>query len=92
MPAKEYLCKVTQVKWLTPTVIDLRFEPAKKFSFEPGQFISVVVPDPKGGEQTASARLLAGRAAGAGLGPLRQGCAGRPGIQLPGIAQGGRYF
>jgi ferredoxin-NADP reductase len=51
VPAKEFLCKVLQVKWLTPTVIDLRFEPSKKFNFEPGQFISVVVPDPKGGKR-----------------------------------------
>ena len=51
MPAKEYLCKVVQLKWLTPTVVDLRFEPSKKFSFEPGQFISVVVPDPAGGRK-----------------------------------------
>jgi CDP-4-dehydro-6-deoxyglucose reductase len=48
VPAKEYTCKVTALKWLTPTVIDLRFEPSKKFSFEPGQFLSVVVPAPAG--------------------------------------------
>jgi ring-1,2-phenylacetyl-CoA epoxidase subunit PaaE len=46
VPAKEYVCKVTQVKWLTPTVIDLRFEPSRKFRFDPGQFLSVVVPNP----------------------------------------------
>jgi ferredoxin-NADP reductase len=49
LPAKEYVCKVLQIKWLTPTVLDLRFEPSRKFRFDPGQFISVIVPDPEGG-------------------------------------------
>ncbi len=44
MPAKELLCKVISRKWLTPTVLDIRFEPSRKFAFEPGQFISVVIP------------------------------------------------
>jgi ferredoxin-NADP reductase len=44
VPAREYLCKVLQIKWLTPTVFDLRFEPTRKFRFDPGQFVSVIVP------------------------------------------------
>ncbi len=49
MPAREVACKVIEKKWLTPTVVSLRFEPSKKFRFEPGQFLSVVVPNPAGG-------------------------------------------
>ena len=45
MPAKEYICKVLQIKRLTPTVVELRFEPSRKFRFDPGQFISVIVPN-----------------------------------------------
>jgi ferredoxin-NADP reductase len=37
-------CKVLSKLWLTPTVLQLRFEPSRKFSFEPGQFLSVFVP------------------------------------------------
>lgn len=48
MPAKEFLCKVIEAKWLTPTVVELRFSPSKRFRFEAGQFVSVVVPAPAG--------------------------------------------
>lgn len=44
MHAKEYTCRVLELIWLTPTVFRLRFEPLKRFDFEPGQFVSVVVP------------------------------------------------
>jgi ferredoxin-NADP reductase len=46
--AKEYRCKIIHKAWLSPTVMEIRFEPSKKFSFEAGQFISVVVPPPPG--------------------------------------------
>jgi ferredoxin-NADP reductase len=49
MPAREVACKVVEFNWLTPTVMGIRFEPSKKFVYEPGQFLSVVVPDPAGG-------------------------------------------
>jgi ferredoxin-NADP reductase len=51
VPAKEFVCKVLEITWLTPTVIGVRFEPSKRFRFDPGQFVSVVVPDPKGGKR-----------------------------------------
>ena len=44
--AKEVICKVIQKGWLTPTVVGLRFEPSKKFNYEAGQFLSVVIPNP----------------------------------------------
>lgn len=44
MHAKEYTCRVLEILWLTPTVFRVRFEPLKRFDFEPGQFVSVVVP------------------------------------------------
>lgn len=44
MHAKDYTCRVLDLTWLTPTVFRLRFEPLKRFAFEPGQFVSVVVP------------------------------------------------
>jgi ferredoxin-NADP reductase len=46
VPAKQFTCKVISKKWLTPTVVELRFEPSKKFRYEAGQFVSVVVPPP----------------------------------------------
>ena len=46
MPAREYFCKVIGKIWLTPSVVELRFDPSRKFKFEPGQFLSVVVPAP----------------------------------------------
>ena len=48
MPAKEYTCKIIGKKWLTPTVMEIRFVPSRKFSFDAGQFVSVVVPAPAG--------------------------------------------
>jgi ferredoxin-NADP reductase len=39
---------VIRKTWLTPTVVELRFEPSRKFSFEPGQFVSVLIPSPTG--------------------------------------------
>src|SRR5438477_11165363 len=44
MYAKELICQVVDNTWLTPTVFRLRFEPLKRFKFEPGQFVSVLVP------------------------------------------------
>ena len=44
--AKEFDCKVLQKTWLTPTVVGIRFEPSKRFKFDPGQFLSVIVPKP----------------------------------------------
>jgi ferredoxin-NADP reductase len=44
MHAKEFTCRVLEGVWITPTVLKLRFEPNKKFNFEPGQFLSIQVP------------------------------------------------
>ncbi len=44
--AKEVICKVIHKIWLTPTVVGIRFEPNKRFKFDPGQFMSVVIPKP----------------------------------------------
>ncbi|HTL12172.1 MAG TPA: FAD-binding oxidoreductase, partial [Bdellovibrionota bacterium] len=44
MPAREITCTVTEKTWITNTVVHIRFEPSKAFRFEPGQFLSVVVP------------------------------------------------
>lgn len=43
--SSEMKCTVTQKIWLTPSVFVLRFSPSKKFEFEPGQFVSVTIPD-----------------------------------------------
>lgn len=37
-------CTVISKLWLTPSVVQIRFEPSKRFEFEAGQFISVMVP------------------------------------------------
>ncbi len=49
--AQTYRCQVISKLWLTPTVLQLRFAPQKRFAFAPGQFLSVVVPDPRGGRR-----------------------------------------
>lgn len=59
MPAKEYACKVIRKTWLTPTVVELRFEPSRRFSFESGQFVSVVVPSSTGARPLRRAYSLA---------------------------------
>jgi ferredoxin-NADP reductase len=48
MPAREVVCKIVEKIWVTPTVMAIRFEPSKKFRFEPGQFLSIVVPRAEG--------------------------------------------
>lgn len=45
MPAVEFVCKVVEKVWLTPTVISLRFAPSRRVRFEAGQFVSVIVPE-----------------------------------------------
>jgi ferredoxin-NADP reductase len=42
--ARQINCVVTETKWLTPTVVGIRFEPNKRFAHEPGQFLSLIVP------------------------------------------------
>jgi CDP-4-dehydro-6-deoxyglucose reductase len=48
--ARQIICTVTETKWLTPTVVGIRFEPSKRFVYEPGQFLSLIIP---GTEQSA---------------------------------------
>jgi ferredoxin-NADP reductase len=40
----EHCCRVEHIKALTPTVFELAFVPEKPFDFQPGQYISVLVP------------------------------------------------
>jgi len=42
--AKEVTCTVIKKEHLTPTIIGLSFEPSKKFTYEAGQFLSIIVP------------------------------------------------
>jgi len=44
MRAKEFECKVLHAHWITPSVLRIVFEPSKLFSYDPGQFLSLVVP------------------------------------------------
>lgn len=44
--AREITCTVKSKVWLTPTVFSLSFEPSRRFKFEAGQFLSIVVPLP----------------------------------------------
>lgn len=48
MFAKSMKCTVIETRWATPTVFLLRFKPSKAFTYEPGQFVSVVVPTSTG--------------------------------------------
>src|SRR3989344_5765953 len=45
--ARKVVCTVTEVLWISPTVMKIRFEPNKRFNYEPGQFLSIFVTDPK---------------------------------------------
>lgn len=47
MLAKKFQCHLVNTQWLTPTVMGIRFEPSKRFAFQAGQFLSLIVP---GGE------------------------------------------
>lgn len=45
MPAREFTCIVTETRWLTPSVLALRFETkGRGFEFEAGQFLSLIIP------------------------------------------------
>ncbi len=48
MDAKKIKATVLENVWLTPNVISLRFESNKIFQFQPGQFLSLFVPNPDG--------------------------------------------
>lgn len=39
---------ITDHRWLTPSVISVKFDPARKFDYEPGQFLSLWVPHSAG--------------------------------------------
>lgn len=45
--ARQINCDITQIKWPTPTVMQIRFRPNKSFLFKPGQFLSILVPADK---------------------------------------------
>lgn len=63
MPSTKVKCRVTAKRWLTPTVMGLEFEPSKKFRFEGGQFLSIYVPDEKGGKPLRRAYSFASHTA-----------------------------
>jgi NAD(P)H-flavin reductase len=44
MAAIQTPCNIKHFRMLTPTVFELKFEPETPFEFEPGQFVSVIVP------------------------------------------------
>jgi ferredoxin-NADP reductase len=44
--AREIICKVVEKTWLTSSVFTLRFEPTRKFDYEPGQFLSIIIDPP----------------------------------------------
>ncbi len=48
MPAKGISCEVIETVWLTQTVVMIRFQPQKKFTYDAGQFLSIYVPHPDG--------------------------------------------
>ena len=56
MPAREYQCKVIAIQWLTSSAFSLFFEPSRRFSYEPGQFLSVLVPG--GGSDPRAVRRI----------------------------------
>jgi NAD(P)H-flavin reductase len=44
MLAKKTKCTVDEITWISPTTLRIRFHAHKRFSFVPGQFISLVIP------------------------------------------------
>jgi len=50
MAATEFQCTVRSFRMLTPTVFEVTFDADKPFTFEAGQFVSIVIPGagPKG--------------------------------------------
>lgn len=44
MFGKPYRCRVLETKLIAAGVLSVRFEPCRKLPFEPGQFLSLVVP------------------------------------------------
>ena len=44
--ARKMECMIREVLWISPTVMKIRFEPSRDFHYEPGQFLSVFVPNP----------------------------------------------
>lgn len=50
--AKKVICIVQQVVWISPTVMKIRFEPNRKFKYEPGQFLSIFVTDPQNSKKS----------------------------------------
>jgi p-cymene monooxygenase electron transfer component len=47
MIARMVKAKITSKRWLTPTVLELLFEPEKKFNYQSGQFLSLMIPSPQ---------------------------------------------
>jgi ferredoxin-NADP reductase len=45
LKAKKFQCTVSSLIWLSQTVFELRFKTNKQIKFEPGQFLSLYVPD-----------------------------------------------
>ena len=58
MPAREFECVVKRLIWLTPSVFSLAFTPSRPFRYEPGQFVSVVLPPPLGDTEGRSLRRI----------------------------------
>lgn len=44
MPGRSYRCSLLETRWLSPTVLCVRFMPKRLFKYEPGQFIALTVP------------------------------------------------
>jgi NAD(P)H-flavin reductase len=49
MSARHFECCVTEKLWLTPWIFRIRFETKKKLNYEPGQFVSIVIPSERSG-------------------------------------------
>lgn len=49
--ARKVTCTITELTWISPTVMKIRFEPNRKFRYEPGQFLSIFVPNPDGSKK-----------------------------------------
>lgn len=50
--ARPVSCRVVAKLWLTPSLVSLRFAPEREFEYEPGQFLSVLLPADPGTART----------------------------------------
>jgi ferredoxin-NADP reductase len=50
MITKNFVCRILRTEWITPTVLNVRFDPSIRFGYEAGQFLTILIPKGRGSE------------------------------------------